>query len=134
MRLLDEGMYRRVFKVKNCDLVIKFPTVVKCLDSNTVSKASGIEHSTAEIKRLRRLLKAGIPRRFLPEVFYFDKKSGVIVMRHYTEFDDFESQADAMGEMIGRLIQKLTRVRCDDIHTENVRQQGEHAVIIDLGM
>jgi len=126
IRLLDSGMYRKVFKVKHCDLVIKFP-------GGLGNIRESIKHSTQEMNRLKRLQKWEIVNRFLPEVFYYDKKSGVIVMRYYRGFSDFEEQADAMGRVIGKLIQRLTRVRCDDVHTENVRQNRDDAVIIDLG-
>jgi tRNA A-37 threonylcarbamoyl transferase component Bud32 len=123
MRILGEGVYRSGYKVRHCDLVIKFPT-----------DAEGVKHSAQEIKRLRRLKQCGTLDRFLPEVFYYDKKSGVIVMRYYPEFVDFEDEADAMGSMIGALIQRLTRVKCSDIHTDNVRQNKDDAIIIDLGL
>ena len=75
-------------------------------------------------------------RPHLPEVFYHDKKSGVIVMRKYPKYDNYKSQADAMGEMIQRLVYKLTKVSCSDIHSENVRKRRfnkEQSVLVDLG-
>jgi len=72
----------------------------------------------------------------LPEVFYYDQTHGIIVMRKYPKYDSFEDQADAMGQMIQRLIYAVTRVKCQDIHTENVRKRRmnhEGAVLIDLG-
>ena len=130
MRLLGRGLFRAGYKVKNTDIVLKFP--------NTPDKSGeNIQHRTQEIRRLRRLKKAGTLNPFLPEVFYYDKKSGVIAMRYYPEFDGYEEQADAMGKMIGKLIYRIARVRCTDIHTENVRKGRwdglKNAIIIDLG-
>jgi len=124
MRLLGKGLFRSGYKIKGCDLVIKFPG----------DDAEDKQHSRAEIRRLRRLRKAGTLGEFLPEVFYYDPKSGVVVMRYYREFENFEKQADAMGRMIQKLIFRIARVRCTDIHTENVRKRDmKDAVLIDLG-
>lgn len=128
MRLLGTGMFRSGYKVRHTDVVIKFP-----VDAD----AEGIQHSTQEMRRLRRLKSAGTLNPFLPEVFYYNKKSGVIAMRYYPEFEGYEEQADAMGKMIGKLIYRIARVQCNDIHTENVRKGRwdglKNAVIIDLG-
>jgi hypothetical protein len=133
MRLLGTGMFRSGYKVRHTDLVIKFP-IREGKDDNG---SEGIQHSTQEMRRLRRLKKAGTLNQFLPEVLYYDKKSGVIMMRYYPEFDGYEEQADAMGKMVGKLIYRIARVRCTDIHTENVRKGRwdglKNAVIIDLG-
>ncbi len=123
LRLLGEGLYRAGFKVINCDLVVKFP-----------EKTGGRAHARSEMRRLSRLKKLGVLDRFLPEVLYFDRETGVIAMRYYPAFEDFEAQADALGHLAGVLIRRLTRVSCSDIHTENVRQGLKNAVIIDLGL
>jgi len=124
MRLLGKGLFRTGYKVKGCDLVIKFPGC----------EVEDLWHSRQEVRRLNRLKKAGVLREFLPEIFFYDKKTGVIAMRYYREFVNFEKQADAMGRMIQKLIYRLTRVKCTDIHTENVRSRNiRDAVLIDLG-
>lgn len=133
LRLLGSGLYRDGYKVRDCDLVFKFPRTIE-LKSGKKSLAEGRKHSAAEIRRLRRLRQVGALDPFLPEIFYYDKKSGVIGMRYYPTFIDFEDQADAMGNVIGKLIHSLMRVTCGDIHTENVRRNKETAVIIDLGL
>lgn len=72
----------------------------------------------------------------LPEVFYYDKARGIVVMRKYPKYDSFEDQADAMGQMIQRLIFAVVGIRCQDIHTENVRKRRmnhDQSVLIDLG-
>jgi hypothetical protein len=113
------------FKVVNCDLVIKMPIA---------TGNGGREHSASEMRRLRRLKRVGMLDKFLPEVFYYNKTSGVIAMRYYPPYESFEDQADALGTLAGDLIHRLTRVRCNDIHTDNVREGPRNAVIIDLGL
>lgn len=125
-RLLGTGAFRNGYKIRNCDLVVKFPL-----------SEFGVTHSAHEMGRLRRLRRIKVLDRFLPEVYYYDKKSGVIVMKHYAAFRDFEEQADAMGNMIEKLIFRIARVKCTDIHTENIRQgryPNARAVLVDLGL
>lgn len=123
LRRIGEGLFREGYKIVNADMVIKFP-----------KDTEGIKHSLAEVRRIHRLMKFKILRRHLPEILYFDKASGVLIMRYYPRFRSFEVQADAMGEALARVISSLTRTHCSDLHTENVRSSEEDdAVIIDLG-
>ena len=128
MRLLGKGLFRSGYKVRGCDIVIKFP-----LRTSNKTELENVQHARQEIARLKRLRKVAELVPYLPEVFYYDPKSGVTAMRHYPMFRDFEEQADAMGRMIQKLIFRIARVRCTDIHTENVRRQNQDAILIDLG-
>ena len=129
LRWIGTGAFRECCEVLNCDLVVKFPLPRK-------KGVSGKRHTATEMARLKRLRKHRVMLPHLPEVFYYDKTHGIIVMRKYPKYDSFEDQADAMGQMIQRLIYAVTRVKCQDIHTENVRKRRmnhEGAVLIDLG-
>jgi len=127
LRLLGSGAFREGFKVVNADVVIKFPI--------SKSTSQGVKHSAQEVRRIRRLRESSTLAPFLPEVLYYDRASGVIAMRYYSEFEDFEKQADAMGKMIGKMIYRISGVKCTDVHTENVRRgRGRlDCVLIDLG-
>ena len=115
--------------------MVKFPLA----GSGRLRKSSyrdGIEHSDTEVDRIKRLARWPVMRPHLPEVFYHDKQSGILVMRKYPKYATFETQVDAMGQMIQRLVYKLTKVRCSDIHSDNVRKRrfnNEQSVLIDLG-
>jgi hypothetical protein len=122
-------MFRECCEIQNCDLVVKFPLARK-------KYRSGKRHSATEVARLERLKQHRIMLPHLPEVFYYDKAKGILVMRKYPKYDSFEDQADAMGRMIQRLIYVVTKIRCGDIHTENVRKRRmnhDQSVLIDLG-
>ncbi len=125
LRLLGKGLYRNGFKVVNCDLVIKMP-----IETGN----GGREHSASEMRRIRRLRQFGKMEKFLPEIFYYNKTSGVLAMRYYPAYESFEDQADALGTLAGELIWCWTTIKCNDIHTENVREGPRNAVIIDLGL
>lgn len=127
LRAIGSGAFRDVFKVVNCDLVVKFPME---------GRTHGKKHTLSEVRRLTRLRKSRVMRPHLPEVFYLDKQHGIVIMRYYPEYESFEAQADSMGNLIQRLIYAHTRVRTSDIHTGNVhkrRTNHEQSVIIDLG-
>jgi hypothetical protein len=129
LRLLGCGVFREAFKVGNCDLIIKFP-----LQDDESEIEDCKRHTRTEVARLRRLARHGVMRRFLPKIHYFDSKNGVIVMQYYPSFRDREEQVDALGKMAQALIFKSTKIRCTDIHSENVHRKGKKdAVIIDLG-
>jgi 5-methylthioribose kinase len=79
LRLRDisdaNGAFRVVYKINGLDLVVKVPYF-----------DSGILHSKAEIKalsRINRLKKYKIIREYMPDVYYANTKTGIIVMRYY---------------------------------------------------
>lgn len=129
LRWISSGMFRECCEILNCDLVVKFPLARK-------KYRSGKRHSATEMARLDRLKKHRVMLPHLPEVFYYDSRKGIVVMRKYPKYETFEDQADAMGQMIQRLIFVVTKIRCGDIHTENVRKKRfnhDQSVLIDLG-
>lgn len=127
LRLLGVGAYREAYRIVNADVVIKFPR------SKTTNE--GRKHSQQEMARIKQLKENTCLAEFLPEVLYYDKSTGVIAMRHYSEFKGFEEQADAMGRMIQKMMTRLSGVQCTDVHTENVRRgRGrQDCILIDLG-
>lgn len=130
LRRLGAGLFRAGYKIRGCDLVVKFPLN---LADKTIDR-EGIEHTAAEMRRIRRLAQSEAIRPYLPEVMYFDKKNGIIVMKYYSKFENYEKMADAMGSMAQRLIRRISHVNCSDIHTGNVRKGARYVpVIIDFG-
>ena len=128
VRYLNTGLFRAVCKIINCDLVVKFP--------RQVDLSLGRSHSAAELQRVKRLKSSRVLQPALPEIPYFDKVSGILVMRYYPRYTSHEEQADAMGAFIQRLIFAHTRIRTSDLHSENVhkrRVNNDGAVLIDLG-
>ena len=129
LKWLGTGAFRECCEIVNCDLVVKFPLPRKKV-------MAGRRHTATEMARLTRLRTHRVMLPHLPEVFYYDKKHGIVVMRKYPKYDSSEDQGDAMGQMIQRLIYAVARIRCTDIHTENVRKRRanhDQSVLIDLG-
>ena len=120
----DQGLFRKVYKVRNCDLVVKFPKAL-----------SGKIHSRDEVTRIKKLRRFAVMRPHLPTVHYFDAVNSVLVMDYCPKFTTYEKEADAMGAFIMKLIKSATGFALGDIHSENVHKHvsRDSAVIIDCG-
>lgn len=120
----DQGIFRAVYKVTNCDLIIKFP-----------KGPSGKLHTRDEVTRLKKLRKFGFMKPHLPTIHYYDPDNSVLVVDYCPKFTTHEKEADAMGAFIQKLIKAATRVSIADIHSENVHKhvKRDDAIIIDAG-
>lgn len=120
----DQGLFRKVYKVRNCDLVVKFPKV-----------SSGKAHSRDEVLRIKKLRRFRFMRPHLPTIHYFDSVNSVLVVDYCPKFTTHEKEADAMGLFIQRLIKVATGISIGDVHSENVHKhvKRDDAVIIDAG-
>jgi hypothetical protein len=132
-KALGTGAFREVVKVKDCDLVVKFP-----LNEPEFGKLYnyrwGKLHSTAEVKKIARLSKLPWMRKYLPKIYYHDHKSGVLVMRYYPPFTGKYSLLGATGILIRDLFKRATGENMCDYGAENVHDRGDmEAVIIDWG-
>jgi hypothetical protein len=120
----DQGIFRKVYKVRNCDLVVKFPKA-----------ASGKAHSKDEVTRIKKLQKFGVMRGHLPTIHYWDATNSVLVVDYCPKFTTHEKEADAMGTFIQKLIKSATGIGISDVHSENIHKHmtRDNAVIIDAG-
>lgn len=121
----DQGLFRKVYKVTNCDLVVKFPKGL-----------SGAKHTRDEVARIRKLRRWGVMKSHLPEIYYYDSESSVLVISYHPKFTTHEKEADAMGRLIQKLVKAATGIPISDVHSENVNcrnRRDNTAVIIDLG-
>jgi hypothetical protein len=129
LRYLDEGVFREVYKISGCPLVVKFP-----LDDDGIE--DGIQHSISEVNRIRRLSKIKELMPHLPKVLYHDRMSGVLVMRYYPKPRDAEQTVEMLGKIIKKLVSRIARVQMSDIHADNVRKGRTDwlsAIFTDLG-
>lgn len=135
---IGNGVFREVCKIDGQRLIVKFPIAD---DPEGEDFTSGIKHSRDEMKRIEKLSAFKELRPHLPKVRYYDKENGVIVMDWYEKFVSDDDRVSALGILIRKLLQKLTRVNCSDVHPGNVLckaydpttgKRGD-AVLIDLG-
>jgi hypothetical protein len=125
---LDEGVFRRVFKISGCPLVVKFPLEGEIVD--------GVQHSISEVNRIKRLSKIKEVLPHLPKIHYHDRKNGVLIMQFYPRPRNDAETVEMLGKVIKKLVSRIARVQMSDIHADNVRKRrGDwtSAVFTDLG-
>jgi hypothetical protein len=126
-KAIGAGTFREVVKVKDCELVVKFP-----LAEEDDDYSYGIRHSALEMKKLERLAQFKWMHRFLPKVYYYDCGHGIIVMRFYEETGD-EEFAVANRKFVHALLKRCTGVTISDYGECNVGLRGVDLVLIDIG-
>ena len=136
--LLGSGAFRVSFKVADLPLVVKFPLCDGLLSKNP-DYHEGKWHTTTEVKRIERLSKFPFMRKYLPKIYYHDRKSGVLVMHWYDEFNDDFIRYCSLGNMAADLMYRLTGVKTIDIHGGNTRTSNRledekgRTILIDIG-
>jgi hypothetical protein len=127
LKTIDAGVFRKTCEVEGLPLAVKFP-----LDKD------GVYHSRTEMRKIARLSLFPSLRKYLPKIYYYDSKSGVIVERFYPNFSDDIDACEAVGNLAGVLLKELTGVKVIDIHsgnirTKNPRRESPKVVLVDLG-
>src|ERR1035437_9721554 len=78
LKAVGSGLFRRVYVILGYDLVVKFN-----------SGEDDGEHAAQEVKIVRRVLRykeyASI-RKYMPKIYYFDKKTGTTLAKKYETF------------------------------------------------
>ncbi len=131
IRYIDEGVFRQVYKICGCPIVVKFPLM------DSPGGRDGIQHSISEVGRIRRLSKIRELAPHLPKVHYHDRKKGVLVVQYYPRPRDDAHTVELLGKVFQKLVARIARVKMADIHADNVRKRyrGDtaSAVFTDLG-
>lgn len=92
LKYLGNGAFRDVYKVKDIPLVIKFP-LCECSKGYTecTGDCGGPDHSRLEYGVYQKIMenrKYRAIRGFMPKVYYFDDKTGIIAVHYYKEMAD----------------------------------------------
>jgi hypothetical protein len=126
LRYLSEGVFRKVYKISGCPLVVKFP-----LEEGGI--ADGIQHSISEENRIKRLSKIKELLPHLPKILYFDRRYGILVMEYYKSLEG-DKAVEQLGKVIKKLVSRIARVAMSDIHADNIRQGKRGGLVFsDLG-
>jgi hypothetical protein len=126
LRYIDHGVFREVYKIQDCPLVVKFPL------NEDQDFAGGVAHSISEVRRIARLGKIKELKPHLPRIYYHDKKGGVLVMAYYHRMTDSRA-VELLGKVVQKLVSRIARVQMSDIHSDNVRQAVGRLFFTDLG-
>ena len=130
---LGAGVFREVARIVGTDLVVKSPLDEGRGDAHDYSE--GIQHSKAEMNRLGRLARIDVLKPYLPTVYYFDARNGIIVMKFYPPINP-KIKVELLGKVVKSLVSKLAGVSMGDIHEDNIRQKRSDwqvCVFTDLG-
>lgn len=127
LKHLGSGAFRDVHRIVGVPLVVKFPV-----------GHDGVEHSTLEVRKIKHFKKFYAMRDHMPKVFYFNKKTGILVMqlyenKPYPKISLAEARSEAIHSLISNLVWSLTKRELSDIHYENIRVAGDELTFIDLG-
>ena len=131
LRYIDHGVFREVYKVQGCPLVVKFPL------NEDQDFDDGVQHSMSEVRRIARLSRIQELKPHLPRIFYHDKENGVLVMRYYPKMEK-DRAVELLGAIVKKLVSKIARVQMSDIHSDNIRHQKDASatgrlVFVDCG-
>lgn len=127
LRFLGDGCYRNTYRIGKLPLVIKFP-----------KHCAGKNHSTAEykaIKSIKRFKKFEKLKQFMPIIYYFDAKTGIMIMHHYKSIS--QTVQYAMGLIMEELVEIIwpysSGYECD-VHGSNMGlDESNKPVLTDLG-
>ena len=130
LRFINHGVFREVYKVQGCPLVVKFPL------NEDEGFAEGRAHSISEVNRIKRLSRIQELKPHLPRVHYHDRENGVLVMSYYHKMSN-DRAVELLGKMVQKLVSKIARVQMSDIHCDNIRCQKDanvgRLIFTDLG-
>lgn len=131
LSLLGSGWRRETYRIKGTELVVKFPMQFVELPSEA---AVCIRHARAEMRIITNILRRKSLRhlrRFVPKVFYFDHKTGVMVVERL--FTKPKPSADVQA-IIYRMVQDtFNSHRALDIDCNIGRDSRGNYKVIDFG-
>lgn len=118
---VDEGAFRKVYRLKGTDLLIKF-------ERNT-----RYHHTRSEVRKIMQLRELKFWRKHTPPVYYFNDTDGVLVTKFFRKSTK-ERQKYATYNFISKLIWDTYKVRFDDLYDDNVHlSDDKNLVFTDLG-
>ena len=114
------GAFRQTYRIWGTGLVIKFPR----------EEWDAITHTRDEVKKIRALNEFKVMRRYLPPVYYYNNRDGVMVTDYYSKV----SPPKNLRPMFTELLFAYTGVEVGDLLGDNIRcKRNGEPVIVDLG-
>lgn len=128
-----DGAYRDVYSVSRLPLVVKIPR-------NVAYQAECIHHSQQEINTIKRIKrghkKYSRLQQFMPELFYGNTKTGIIVMRKYKK-PSWSYSKHVISYLLREIVELFyipSSMGDHDVSSANIafKESGD-PVIIDFG-
>ncbi len=141
LQYIKSGAFRHVFQIIGLPLVVKFPY---CEDDQLLEDGSpdpdrvsmGVRHSKREMKALERIQcsvrKYTQLHKYMPIVYYSNKRTGVIVMHKYIQLPNAPNSTAIAREVAEDICKALPGAT--DIHSYNIgKDERGNVVVFDLG-
>lgn len=84
LKYLSCGAFRKVYKIDRLPLVVKLPTAPPAEDGE--SQTANLMHARKEYNAWRKIMRSPrfkALRPYMPEVLYFNRNTGTLLMREY---------------------------------------------------
>ena len=137
LTLIGWVSFRQVYQFGDLPLIVKFPTGPHGIDIE-----ENISHSVNEmdaINRVKRYKKYTHIRKYLPKIYYYSDKTGIIVMHKYKQTDITENNKvcrEAEKEILDTMAKEFTIAgNCDIDLAKNfsINEDGS-LTLIDWGI
>lgn len=130
LQCVGEGRFRTAFRIVGTPWIIKVPAST----DRDIEIEDSIAHSVQEYDAYRRIMRYDRYkplRSHMPEILYFDRKTGLIVMREYKRLGAvYSKRHSAVRRKIGRVMRRSAQ----DLHRSNFGMDSRgHVKLIDLG-
>ena len=128
LKKLGSGAYRNTYKVIGLPIVLKIP-------NDTPAARRHSEEEIKVVKKIKRLRKYRILRKYMPYIHFYNPKTRIIGMQYYdTKSNKYkDGTASILSDLIEEVWSDASRSSAD-IHRENIALDKEGQIkIIDLG-
>lgn len=123
---IGEGVYRKVYKIKGTKLVVKIPNKGKSSITHAISEYEAVYYTKKDNK-------CEAIHNLLPEVYYFNNDTGIMLMRYYYPIRSNKYMISSLVKQLVEAVHPYAKKKSTDIHSDNIGRAGYHPVILDLG-
>ncbi len=130
LKKIGDGVYRQVYKIEGVPLVVKIPGG----DAFPVGCRRHARSEYRTVKRIHRYKKFAQLRKYMPRIYYFDNKSGLMLMHYYSVPKKYKIAISNLLSLVVKLIWPNTASSECDVHGANIgMDENNQPVLIDLG-
>jgi hypothetical protein len=125
---LGTGLYRSTYKVVGVSVVIKFPNYMCGVDKSEYhTYRDEVYHMISEHRAISKILrckrKYRMLKQFVPDVYYFNRKTGVIATEQCVKLrnSDVSMAKDMLVHLVNDIVELTWAARgCTDLHSSNI--------------
>ena len=132
LKMIGKGLFRKAYRVNDLPLILKTPRH-GCAHPDYDSEMYHMKQEVERIRDIKKSRRFRPFRRYLPDILYFNKDTGVLLMPEYEKVGNVSRRV--VSDILSNLSYDLNDGSGSDLHDENIRYDPtrEGYVIIDLG-